>query len=179
MNERAKVTELLPTAEAPAMVSLSEGWTAELRSAAGGAARLRVARPEGGATLEISIVITAGGPAIRAHAASLEIESDTDLVARCQRFRVEASQSVDLVTGGTLRAEGRRLELEATHGSARIHANDDVQLLGENVLLNCDPAPVAMPAWAVPSRGLPTPTVPVEPVYSGDASLADELKRGG
>jgi hypothetical protein len=158
-----------------AVVPIGEGWSAELARQPRGAL-LRVGRGAGERTLEIEISLTADGPVVRARAAALEIDSDTDLVARCERFRVEARQSVDIVSEGTLRTQGRRVEVEATHGSARVVANDDVQLLGENVLLNCEPQP-PMPQWAFPVPSLPEPSLPAEEA-SGDADLLQALKEG-
>lgn len=152
-----------------ASVSIGEGWTAALVPLAGGAV-LRVARGAADQTLEIVISLTADGPVVRARAAALEIDCEQDLVARCDRFRVEARTEAEIVSGGTLRAQGRRLELEATHGSARVRANDDVQLLGEQVLLNCD-RPLPTPQWVLPAS-LPEPSLAAE-----DASGDDELLR--
>ena len=159
-----------------AAVSIGDGWSAELSPRPQGAL-LRVGRGLGEQTLEISITLTADGPRVRARAAALEIESDTDLVARCERFRVEARQAVDIVSGGAVRAQGRRIDLEATHGSARIRANDDVQLLGENVLLNCD-RPAPMPMWALPVPPIPGPSLPVQEA-SGDEALLQVVKGEG
>jgi hypothetical protein len=74
---------------ATAVVPIGDGWSAELSPQPRGAL-LRVGRGAGERTLEIHIALTADGPVVRARAAALEIESDTDLVARCERFRVEA-----------------------------------------------------------------------------------------
>ena len=95
--------------------------------------------------MELEIALTDAGPVIRAHAAAVEIESEGDFVARCDRFRVEA-RAVELVSSGALRAEGREVDIRATLGSVRVRANDDVQLLGEQILLNCD-RPATLPAW--------------------------------
>jgi hypothetical protein len=147
---------------------LDDGWKARLSSRDGGAV-VRVERGPDDRTLEIRIDLGADGPIVRVRAAALEVESTGDLVARCDRFRVEARKSVEIVSAGAVRAEGRTVDVQATHGGARIKANDDVQLLGENVLLNCDrSAPV--PAWAVRAQLPPSPSVPVEHA-SGDAEL--------
>ncbi|HEX2660033.1 MAG TPA: hypothetical protein VHU40_17235 [Polyangia bacterium] len=153
-------------------VPVGDGWNAALVRSAGGAT-LRVSRGEGERGLELTITITADGPVIKARAAALEIDSDTDLIARCGRFRVEARDSVDIVAGGTLHAEGRRVDVEATHGMVKLTANDDVQLLGENVLLNCEPT-VPPPAWASAAPQKPAPSVPVA-AASGDTELAADL----
>jgi hypothetical protein len=159
-----------------AAVPIGDGWSAELSPRPRGAL-LRVMRGLEGQALEIIIALTADGPVIRARAAALEIESDTDLVARCERFRVEARQAVDIISGGSVSAQGRRMDLEATHGSVRVRANDDVQLLGENVLLNCDrPAPV--PRWAIPVPTVPEPSLPVQE-SSGDEALLSVMRGEG
>jgi hypothetical protein len=165
----------------PARVELPLGrdWTAELARVPEGVL-VRVGTSGSERPLEITIALTADGPVVRARAASLEIESQTDLVARCARFRLEADESVDIVSGGGVTIQGRRIDAVATHGSTRLKANDDVQLLGENVLLNCDRAvPPPMPTWALPSAAVPA-TVPAESV-SGDSSVAgalDHAERG-
>jgi hypothetical protein len=156
------------------VVPVGDGWQAELIPGTGGAL-LRIVRSTTEPTLEITVSMTKDGPVVRARAAALEIESDGDLIARCDRFRVEARDSIDLRAGGTLRAEGRRVALEATHGSIKAHANDDVQLLGENVLLNCERSP-PVPKWALPTPLLPAPTVPAQE-SSGDAALAEHLRK--
>jgi len=134
-----------PALAARKPIALDDGWHAELRRLDGGAV-LRVSRPSGGAPLELEIHLTDAGPVVRARASAIEIESDGDLVARCDRFRVEARKAIDLISSGALRAEGREIALRATHGSAVVDASDDVQLLGEQVLLNCD-RPAPLPAW--------------------------------
>lgn len=164
-NERLQVL--------PQAVTVGATWKAELSATPNGAL-LRVAQPGRGAALEISVVLTADGPVMRARAPALEIESETDLVARCGRFRVEARDSVEIVSGGTMHAEGRRMQLEATHGSVRVRANDDIQLLGENVLLNCDKEVHPMPAWALPAPVPPEPSVPVQQVSGDEALVLDE-----
>lgn len=158
-------------------VPLGDGWSAALTRQPGGVL-LRVGRGASDQTLEITISLTADGPVVRARAAALEIETEHDLVARCDRFRVEARHSVELISGDTLRAQGRRVEVEATHGTARIEANDDVQLLGENVLLNCDRPPPPVPAWARPGPAAPEPTLPAQPA-SGDPALLAALAGDG
>jgi len=162
-----------PAAVAAAEVPIGDGWSAALSRQPGGAL-LRVARGADDQALEIVISLTADGPVVRARAAALEIETEHDLVARCDRFRVEARQSIELVAGDTLAAQGRRVAVQATHGTARIEANDDVQLLGENVLLNCDRPPPPVPAWARPTPAAPEPTLAAQ-AASGDAALLAAL----
>jgi hypothetical protein len=169
-RRRAAIEKPAPAA-ARAPVALDDGWSAELRKLDGGAV-LRVSRPSGGAALELEIHLTDAGPVVRARASAIEIESDGDLVARCDRFRVEARQSIDLVSSGTLRAEAREVAVRATHGSAVVEASDDVQLLGEQVLLNCE-RPAPLPPW-VAIAPAPERTVARQD-EAGDADLLPSL----
>jgi hypothetical protein len=159
-----------------ATIPIGNGWSAALSPLPGGAL-LRVGQDATEPSMEIVISLTSDGPVLRARAASFEIEAQKDLVVRCERFRVEARESVEMVSRGTLQAQGRRVEIEATHGSARVLANDDVQLLGENVLLNCEHPQPSMPGWALLSPLAPTPTLAVENA-SGDTELVEHLKEG-
>jgi len=165
----------VPAPLSRARVGMGDGWHAELAKRPRGAV-LRVAHEAGGGTLEIEVSLTAAGPVVRARAAALEIESEGDLVARCDRFRVEARSAVDIVSAGAMRATGRHVDLQATHGSARVRANDDVQLLGEQVLLNCDRQPV-LPRWVTPPS-VPAPTLAAT-CASGDRALIAALEQDG
>lgn len=156
-----------------AQVSLGDGWTAGLSAVAGGAL-LRVGGGPSGGTMEIVIALTSEGPVLRARAAALEVIADKDIVARCESFRVEARKDVSFTAGETLRTEGRRVEVEATHGSVNVEANDNVKLLGENILLNCDAPAPAIPPWARALASLPQPELAVAQA-SGDAGLVAEL----
>jgi hypothetical protein len=154
--------------------ALGFGWSAVLEPKSRGAI-LRLVHPQQ-ESVAVEIAITAQGPVIRASAAALEIESATDISARCARFTVEARESVTLrapeityQASGVLRAEGSSIALDAKAGDVRIRANDDVQVLGEQVLLNCERDAV-MPNW------LPKPpeaTLPREDI-TGDIDLRDE-----
>ena len=154
-------------------LTVGRDWTAALRRSPDGV-MLRVGQPNRERALEITISLTEDGPVLRARAAALELESEGDILATCREFRLEAREGVSIVSPGTIAVEGRRLDLVATHGSARIKANDDVQLLGENVLLNCDrTVSASMPDWAF-SAPRPAPKVQAATV-SGDVDLANEL----
>jgi hypothetical protein len=137
--------------------------------------RFRVTRSDGdGPGLEMEIVLTPAGPTVRVRAASLELEATDSVALRCKDFRVEASENLELVAGKNARIDAEAVHLEARVGRATIHANDDVQLLGEQVLLNCDRQP-PMPPWTKPDPNLPLLPLAMD---SGDqellALLADE-----
>jgi hypothetical protein len=171
----SRATAIEKAAVAPAAggsIALDGGWRAELREVAAGAL-LRVWRPSGGGSpLELEVRLTETGPVVRARVSALEIESEGDLVARCEAFRVEARQAIDLVSSGTLRAEGRQVAVRSTHGSALVEASDDVQLLGEQVLLNCD-RPAPLPPW-VPIAPSPERTI-ARKDEGGDADLLSSI----
>lgn len=153
---------------------LGLGWSASLEARRGGAL-LRVSHPEQRGLL-LEIAITVDGPVVRAFGAALELSSLGEIKARCERFTIEASQRIALKApeitqqaSEYLRAEGRTVEVDATAGDVLIHANDDVQVLGEQVLLNCDREP-ERPAW-IP-RPEPETTLPRQDVL-GDPSLVE------
>ena len=92
-----RATAIEKAAVAPAAggsIALDGGWRAELREVAAGAL-LRVWRPSGGGSpLELEVRLTETGPVVRARVSALEIESEGDLVARCEAFRVQARQAI-------------------------------------------------------------------------------------
>jgi hypothetical protein len=158
---------------------LGLGWSAVLEPKNRGAI-IRLMHPEQ-ESVAVEITITAQGPVIRASAAALEIESATDISARCKRFIVEASDSVTLLApeithraSGILRAEGRSVEVDAKAGDVRIHANDDVQVMGEQVLLNCE-RDTPVPNW-LSKPPLVEVTLPRKDV-AGDAGLVTTTSR--
>jgi len=113
----------------------------------------------------------------------LDLEGMHEVVASCDTFKVDARERIELRSGGelvhhaagTARLEGGRVELHASPGAIRLNANDEVQLLGEMILLNCDHPSMAtpMPSWAAGPRVV-RPEIPPE-ATSGDASVIAEL----
>jgi hypothetical protein len=159
---------------------LGWGWCAAFE-ASENRAILRLAHPDR-APVEVTITITAEGPVIHASAVALEIESATDISARCERFSVDARESVSLraprITQDAsemLHATGGAVAIDATAGDVRVHANDDVQLLGEQVLLNCD-RDEEPPAW-IPRPPTPVPMLP-RANTAGDAGLFPDAIAG-
>jgi hypothetical protein len=157
-------------------VALGLGWSVVLERRSRGAV-LRVQHPEQ-APVAIEIAITASGPVIRAAAAALELESATDIVARCERFAVEAresasirAQTIEQQATGELSLSGSSVGVDARLGGVVVHANDDVQLLGEQVLLNCDRDP-PVPSW-IPQAAAAPASLPRED-SAGDRELLDE-----
>ncbi len=84
--------------------------------------------PAGEVLLEIAL--TPAGPRLRFHAAELELDCRGSFEVRCDRFQVET-------TGDIVQRAGRDMRLEARRGDVEVCANDDVNLNGERVRLNC------------------------------------------
>ncbi len=154
--------------------SLGERHVVQLASTERGAA-LTVRGPDGQPSLEIEIAMGPQGPVARLRTAAVQIETSQDVDVRCRSFRVEASEDISLRSQGALKAAGATVAVEASVGSVVARANDDVQLLGENVLLNCDrTAPV--PDWVTaPARAAARELLGVEDA-SGDAELISILR---
>lgn len=131
-------------------------------------ARIAVSASDGSPALSLEIVMTPSGPALRVSAQSVELVAEGSLTARAKSLAFEASESVSIKAGGDAVIDARALSLEARVGKAKIQANDDVQLLGEQVLLNCE-RKVEAPPWAFESPKVPALMRLAE--SSGDAEL--------
>jgi hypothetical protein len=144
-------------------------------------ALIRICSPDPAERIELEIRFEPSGPVVKARAAALELDSATSVRARCETFQVRAEGDIDLEAGGAFRCkagdaasiEAREFTADASPGAVRLRANDDVQLLGELVLLNCDRLP-PMPEW-VPEQPAQQP-LPLE-AASGDAELIAALER--
>lgn len=129
--------------------------------------------------LSFEVAITPAGAVVRGKAAALEIDASR-VATRCDEFLVDARERIELRSRGTItqsaegtvRVTGGDMEVDASVGGVRVRANDDVQLLGEQILLNCD-RPSPTPAWAAP----PAPEVELLPRRddSGDRDLIDTI----
>ena len=164
---------------------LGLGWSyAVARRARGLCVRLAHPTQE---PLQIEITMTARGPLVRAAATSLVIDAAEEISARCERFSIEARDTVELraresvqCASGGIRSEAAAIDMQATLGDVRMRANDNVQLLGEQVLLNCErEAPV--PEWEAAQEslralvGFSEATVPREDAC-GDPELLARLE---
>jgi hypothetical protein len=162
-------------AGAPIIIPIERGRSVEVLPAPEGA-HLRV-RDEAGAALDIEIRFDAGGPIVGVRAQRLEIEGGGHIAARCDTFSVHARQKIELMSEGELvqKAAGKTtleahdLAVTAKPGAIRLQANDDVQLLGENVLLNCE-RPKPLPEWAR-ARVRPEPVSMAPEDESGSSEL--------
>jgi hypothetical protein len=159
-----------------AELAVGLGWSLALDRRARGLA-LQFRHPQQ-APFDVEIAITSSGPVVRASAVALEIDSADEIVARCDRFSIQARSSVEIAApeitcraSGTVRAEGREVDVVANAGDVRLRANDDVQLLGEQILLNCERQPPP-PTW-IP-RMSPSPEVVLRRQdTSGELELLD------
>lgn len=141
---------------------------------------LSVRSPRAEERIEIEIRFEAGGPVVRTRAAALELSATDAIVAQCRSFTVEAEQDIELRAGGRLvqhaeqaaETTARSVTVDASPGAIRLRANDDVQLLGEQILLNCDRAPT-MPDWVPPPRAQVASLPPTS--ASGDIEVIEAL----
>ena len=132
--------------------------------------------------LSITIRFEQSGPVVSVQARELQLTSIENITAVCDTFAVHARERIELHSDGALvqhakdvaRLSGRHVEVEATPGAIRMKANDEVQLLGEMILLNCDhPSTLPQtPSWAQPEQSLPA--LPAE-ASCGDADVVAEL----
>lgn len=118
---------------------------------------LRIRAP--GGQIVLSVLVTDRGPVLRFESAALDISSLGRVAIDCESFDLRAREGIDVTAGGSLtekvqgdthrialgaaRHEAHDIELRAEPGSVAIRANDDVDLKGERIKLNCDPAPMA------------------------------------
>ena len=85
----------------------------------------------------LELVLTSAGPVLRFHAAQVELDCKGSFKVRCGSFDLQTSGDIVQQAGGVLRAEADEVNLEARRGNVDVRANDDVNLNGERVRLNC------------------------------------------
>jgi hypothetical protein len=104
---------------------------------------LRLLNSQGATTLTIRL--TAAGPVVEISGGSMALKVDGDLAIAARRLLLHGSEAVSIssdadtriVAGQNLVTQGRRQEITATHGDARVYANDDVKIDGERIRMNC------------------------------------------
>lgn len=103
--------------------------------------------------VELQICMTERGPLLRFRAADVELETARDVKINCENFEVHAEKDIVQTSGGHLRQRiggqadvkvrgrmtlaARESRLQAKRGNVQIEANDDVEVLGERIKLNC------------------------------------------
>jgi hypothetical protein len=90
---------------------------------------LEVRSPEG--AVELTVLLTAGGPVVRLRGARLELEALDDIALRCRRLEVSASEGTHLHSGGEVRITGQEM---------RARAQGDIHMDGDIIRLNCEKA---------------------------------------
>lgn len=116
-------------------LELASGRSVVCRSAADSCDEVTIHGPAGEVLLEV--VLTPAGPVLRFHAAEVQLDCKGSFKVRCESFDVQATGDIVQQAGGTLRAESNEMSLEARRGNVDVRANDDVNLNGERVRLNC------------------------------------------
>jgi len=113
--------------------------------------RIRIESPDG--EVELTVTMTANGPVLRFRAADVSLAASGRVEVDCERFEVRARAGISHDSGGDLRevvagdkltkvrgthaALARRTLIESKRGDVRLVANDDVEIVGERVKLNC------------------------------------------
>ena len=103
--------------------------------------------------VELEIRMTERGPLLRFRAADVELEATRDVKVSCNDFHVKAEGAIVEEAGGDLRQRirgsadvkvrgrmtlaARETRVQAKRGNVQIEANDDVEILGEKIKLNC------------------------------------------
>jgi hypothetical protein len=105
--------------EACRELELASGRSVVCRTGAESRDEVTIKGPDGEILLEV--VLTPAGPVLKFHAAQVHLDCSGDLQVRCKKFDVQASE----------------MTLEASRGNVDVRANDDVNLNGERVRLNC------------------------------------------
>jgi hypothetical protein len=135
-------------------------------------ARLRLMGTGPRPDLELEIVLGAAGPLVRVRANAVELDAEESVAVQCRNFSVRASESMSLSAAGALSIDAAAVHVDAHRGGAVIRANDDVQLLGEQILLNCE-RPPALPPWV--QEGEAPRLLPLSDA-SGDQELVQRLQ---
>ncbi len=168
----------------------------------GGEERLEVRAASG--ALVVSVRLTDAGPVFSMSGATIEIDAAKTLSLRGETVHVAAKGDVTIEAGGTLfqraggssvreiagldRASAGEMEIEVHPGGISLHANDDVDIVGERVRLNSDDPPMprsweehrarhALAADPVPGLAVeaiaPADVVPEAPAGDPSASAAE------
>jgi len=156
-------------------VRLRGGQVVEIASREDGAL-VRLAQGGGDPrAVEIEVAWSADGPVARVRAVRIEVETTADMSLRCKSFQVQAAEGIHLSAGADLKTTAQAVELEARTGRIVARANDDVQLLGEQILLNCDRSP-PLPDWVPQAPGLMMGELLALTESSGDPELLATVK---
>lgn len=109
-------------------LALASGRSVVCRSKEESRDEVTILGPGGEVLLEVEL--TPAGPVLRFRAAQVELDCQGSLKVRCESFDVRT-------TGDIVQHAGGEISLEARRGNVDVRANDDVNLNGERVRLNC------------------------------------------
>lgn len=133
------ITPDVAIADKPSPVKLKSGVSvAVLQSGADERVEIRSASGD----MILSMRMTDQGPVFCLSGATFEIAATRALSLTAETIHLEAHGDLTLAAGGTLRAGGRDVALAADPGQVSIHANDDVDIVGERVRLNSEDPPM-------------------------------------
>lgn len=135
----------------PQRMALSSGRVVEADVEEAGRDRFTIRSATG--EVELQICMTEKGPLLRFRAADVELEATRDVKVQCEDFVVQAKKDIVQESGGDLRQRigghadvkvRRRMTLAAAEsqllakrGNVHIEGNDDVEIHGERIKLNC------------------------------------------
>jgi uncharacterized protein (DUF2345 family) len=122
--KKLNVTPEIPSTQA---LELASGRSVACRPVEESCDEVTIRGPAGEVLLEV--LLTPAGPVLRFRAAQVELDCEGSFKVRCQDFEVEA--------GGQVHVASDEMRLEARRGDLNVRANDDVNLNGERVRLNC------------------------------------------
>lgn len=116
-------------------LELASGRSVVCRPVAESCDEITIRGPAGEVLLEV--VLTPSGPLLRFHAAQVALDCPGSVQVRCGSFEIETAGDIVHRAGGALRAESDEISLQARRGDVDVRANDDINLTGERVRLNC------------------------------------------
>lgn len=169
---------------APILVPLENAGSIEVRQR-DASCQLRITAPHRAQALEIEVRFDKHGPVVRVSAPTIEMNAVKNIAVDCETFEVRARETLRLQSKGDLLQSAERkacvrardVEIDANPGAIRLRANDDVQLLGENVLLNCE-RPKPLPEWTQAHLPFSMPSLAPRS-YDGDPQLVNEMLEHG
>jgi len=105
-----------------------------------GADSILVRSPSG--DVELAIEIGPDGPRLKVRAVDIELVADKRLSMRCEELNVTVGGTATIQAGGVTTITGKDVHIDAPRGELSLRANDDVDVRGERIRLNCDDAPM-------------------------------------
>lgn len=123
------VTELNRASPTPRSLALRAGRSLTIDSGHGIEDLIEIHDATG--QVELRIRLTNDGPVLQLDGVRLSMNAADAIEMRCKTLSVDASESVQLASRGTLRVR--------SEDELNIESPDDVHVRGDNLYLNCDP----------------------------------------